>query len=396
MAVGSNTQFLTANSAQASGLEWITQPNPTVTTTKGDIIVRDASNDIRVGVGSNDQILVADSVEASGIKWADNNVNLTVEEEDTPVGTAFDTLNFLGSTTTASDATGGVCNVSIDPIVTTKGDLMTHSTVPVRIGVGTNGQILVADSVESAGVKWEDPGAAMNLTVEEEGTPVGTAFNTLNYIGSQITAVDATGGTCDITVNSVVAVKGDILTYSTVPAKLEAGANDQLLVADSSESTGLKWVDASSAVSFIGDSNAVVTTFVFLFDESSGGTKYTDVESDFTLTLQWDTTEGQPSYEYTTEPTSGNINAAARIYRDAYAIASSGFSSTNSGSMRSFFDQGVFNSGNGFAGAPDYGQSQIIRWSLTDSALDETIWYKIITIALGDNVMFTVTKFKGT
>lgn len=48
----------------------VADPNQTVTT-KGDILVRDASELIRLGVGANNQVLTADSAEASGVKWAD-------------------------------------------------------------------------------------------------------------------------------------------------------------------------------------------------------------------------------------------------------------------------------------------------------------------------------------
>lgn len=41
-----------------------------VSTTKGDILVRDASGIIRLGVGANDEVLTADSTQASGLKWA--------------------------------------------------------------------------------------------------------------------------------------------------------------------------------------------------------------------------------------------------------------------------------------------------------------------------------------
>lgn len=40
------------------------------TTTKGDIIVNNGSDNIRLAVGSNDQVLTADSAQASGVKWA--------------------------------------------------------------------------------------------------------------------------------------------------------------------------------------------------------------------------------------------------------------------------------------------------------------------------------------
>jgi trimeric autotransporter adhesin len=40
------------------------------TTTKGDIVVSDGTNNIRLAVGTNGQVLTADSAEASGVKWA--------------------------------------------------------------------------------------------------------------------------------------------------------------------------------------------------------------------------------------------------------------------------------------------------------------------------------------
>lgn len=40
------------------------------TTTKGDIIVHNGSDNIRLAVGANDTVLTADSNEASGVKWA--------------------------------------------------------------------------------------------------------------------------------------------------------------------------------------------------------------------------------------------------------------------------------------------------------------------------------------
>lgn len=39
-------------------------------TTKGDLIVHDGTNSIRVAIGSNEQILLADSAQASGLRWA--------------------------------------------------------------------------------------------------------------------------------------------------------------------------------------------------------------------------------------------------------------------------------------------------------------------------------------
>ena len=40
------------------------------TTTKGDLIVRNATTNVREPVGANTFVLTADSAQASGIKWA--------------------------------------------------------------------------------------------------------------------------------------------------------------------------------------------------------------------------------------------------------------------------------------------------------------------------------------
>lgn len=41
--------------------------------------------------------------------------------------------------------------------LTTKGDLYTYSTTDARLAVGTNGQILTADSTAATGIKWATP-----------------------------------------------------------------------------------------------------------------------------------------------------------------------------------------------------------------------------------------------
>jgi hypothetical protein len=44
--------------------------------------------------------------------------------------------------------------------VTTKGDLIVrNATVATRLGVGSNGQVLTADSAEATGLKWANPGS---------------------------------------------------------------------------------------------------------------------------------------------------------------------------------------------------------------------------------------------
>jgi hypothetical protein len=98
----------------------------------------------------------------------------------------------------ASDASGNVrwMATPADVLLTTKGDLAGFSTQPARVAVGSNGNLLMADSAQATGVGWKQG----------------------------------------------VTTKGDLWTHSSVPARLAVGTDGQALVADSAETTGLKWV----------------------------------------------------------------------------------------------------------------------------------------------------------
>lgn len=70
----------------------------------------------------------------------------------------------------------GSVNINGTPVIlssplTTKGDIWGFSTINARVGVGTNGKVLTADSTAATGVSWQTP---------TTGTVTGTGtINTL-------------------------------------------------------------------------------------------------------------------------------------------------------------------------------------------------------------------------
>jgi hypothetical protein len=73
--------------------------------------------------------------------------------------------------------------------LTTKGDLFTFSTVDARLGVGTDGHVLTADSTQSTGMKWAAAaGGGKVLQVINATTSTGVNSSTNTYVDTTLTA----------------------------------------------------------------------------------------------------------------------------------------------------------------------------------------------------------------
>lgn len=76
---------------------------------------------------------------------------------------------YTGSTWTNIDTSGTM------PL-TTKGDLFGYDTAAARIPVGTNGQVLTADSTAATGIAWATPSSG-SMTVLASGNLSGTSLS---------------------------------------------------------------------------------------------------------------------------------------------------------------------------------------------------------------------------
>lgn len=109
-------------------------------------------------------------------------------------------------------------------IVSAKGDLLTHDgSTAERLPVGTDGQVLVADSGEATGQRWTAPGLLGAIQTQ-----------TANYTATEdddVILCDATGGAFTVTLPPAADVEGLKLYLK----KIDASANAVTIDADGAE-----------------------------------------------------------------------------------------------------------------------------------------------------------------
>lgn len=97
-------------------------------------------------------------------------------------------------------------------LLTTKGDLLTFGTEAARLGVGSDGQVLTADSAQTLGIKWAAAGGSSALLIESASITVTTAATIINF-RSPLTAV-MNGTTVDVAGSSLLVESSSITVTS--------------------------------------------------------------------------------------------------------------------------------------------------------------------------------------
>lgn len=110
---------------------------------------------------------------------------------------------------------------------------------------------LAAASIETADIKDLNVTtakiAALNVTAAKLAA---NAVETAKILDANVTTAKIADDAITDAKLGILTTKGDVLSYSTLPARLAVGTNDQVLTADSAQTTGLKWAAAGGGAGF--------------------------------------------------------------------------------------------------------------------------------------------------
>jgi hypothetical protein len=191
------------------------------TTTKGDLVVYDGTDNIRLAVGTNGYYLKADSTTGSGLAWdsvaAGGVTSVTATAPLASSGGATPDISLTGIVPIANGGTGETTDVAaFDALAptTTKGDIIVFDgSDNIRLGVGAHSYVLTADSATASGLTW--------ASVSGGGSGTTTYAVTFNNGGTG----DASGTTFDGSVARTI-------SYNTFGAA-NSGANTNITSLDS-------------------------------------------------------------------------------------------------------------------------------------------------------------------
>ena len=244
-------------------------------TTKGDVYTYDTA-DARLGVGTNGQVLSANSAEATGLEWID------IATGDMACATFYDnaggqilttTRTVINLDTTMTNNAAGVYTLAADVVTVAEdgyyiigyavaGDLNSgtrenyYGYIQVDTGSGyadIDGTFIGGynrinnESSSTSGVITYQLSAGDKIRLSAQST-LANGNNTVAD-GSRLSFVQLKGlkgDKGDTGSVSPLTTKGDLFGYTTTEARLAVGTNGQVLTADSSEAAGVKWAAGSS------------------------------------------------------------------------------------------------------------------------------------------------------
>jgi hypothetical protein len=225
------------------------------------------------------------------------------------LGDSIDTslVDLLGGTTgqvlaKASGTDMDFSWVAVDPltILDAKGDLITATAAdtPSRLAVGTNGQVLTADSDEATGLKWATAaGGGKVLQVVSAATSTGANITSASYTDTNITAtITPTLATSKILViisanqNTYNQSPQSAVTYVSSAARIMRGATAVLTCGTAAQFEGASSLPKSGIIqasfSYLDDpATTSATTYKLQAAKVNGTGTYYQLDGTSTITL---------------------------------------------------------------------------------------------------------------
>lgn len=119
--------------------------------------------------------------------------------------------NAANSATAAAASAASAVGVG-NGVLTTKGDIVGYSTLAARLAVGTDGQVLTADSAQALGIKWATPTTVPSAATQAE-QETGSLTSVYTTPGRQHYHPSAAKGWCNF--NGAAATPSISASYNT-------------------------------------------------------------------------------------------------------------------------------------------------------------------------------------
>jgi hypothetical protein len=186
---------LAANIAATGGFSNILWPNVDIEN-EPTVISRDAVNTERIVFGATGLYIVSYSIDSTFGGSDDLQVRAVLNDTTVIDGSQTDTSTGAFTSGDFTNAKTFVVNI------TTPNDYITIQENEIGTVTILAESTVVVRRLRGAKGEKGDPGAGGTITVQEEGGLVNSSIDTLNFIGSTVTATDAGGGVANITVSA--------------------------------------------------------------------------------------------------------------------------------------------------------------------------------------------------
>lgn len=222
------------------------------TTTKGDLIVSNGTDNVRLAVGTNDYVLTADSTQATGVKWASAGGSLLGKTDS-----ASPYKTFLGYQ--AGNVTTGVSNTGIGYQALLLNNDGTNNT-----SVGTLSLNQVVSGSYNTAIGFQ----AANNNTQSNHVAIGNDALRYNTYGQQNTAIGSNALYSSVGVSGQVAIGYNSL-YSNITGEnnVAVGKGTLYTTSNGSENTA---IGTDALYNATGSTGNVGVGYQTLYNNTSG------------------------------------------------------------------------------------------------------------------------------